>query len=214
MSDHVIDNIPFCSLPTALSVVAQQTQARWPQKRIGWTILRLFPGVTADVQRRACEDAFTAWAAVCGVEPYFEATAANALILIGTRGIDGPGGVLAESQLPNGTLRPVQQWYDSERWVVAADPPPGTIDLLRVLMHEIGHALGIGHIESGNLLQPTYSLRIRAPQAGDVREAQARYGPPAKTPPPPPGSASDVLTIQVRGKDLDIQIPGYEVTKR
>lgn len=94
-------------------------------------------------------------------------------------------GVLAQSELANGRDgRKTQQYDSTERWVVSDRPANAQIDLARVACHELGHFIGIPHIAAGNLLQPTYDVRIRGPQGGDIAEARARYGPPAVKPPP------------------------------
>jgi hypothetical protein len=51
-----------------------------------------------------------------------------------------------------------------------------TIDPLRVLTHEFGHVLGIGHGPKGSLMYYEYS-EVATPQAWDIAEAVARYGP-------------------------------------
>jgi hypothetical protein len=120
--------------------------------------------------------------------------------------MDGQNGVLAESQLANGQSGQKWQRYDSgERWVNAERPNNFEIDLARVACHEIGHFIGIPHISQGNLLQPTYDVRIRKPQAGDIREAQARYGKPSPTAPPPPGGDGSEFLVRIN-QDASISL--------
>ena len=109
--------------------------------------------------------------------------------------IDQSGGTLAWSELPNGNRQLTQKYDTREQWIISANPTSG-IDAVRVICHETGHALGVGHIQSGNLLAPVYSRQIRKPQSGDVQEMRERYGPPVTgggtepTPQPTPGGGS------------------------
>ena len=144
--------------------------------------------LSANGVRGAIKKACERWEEVCGIQFFYPNSAREAHIVIGA-GIqrEGPGGTLAWSELPCGPDRQLQQQYDRrERWVIADNPPRGSIDLIRVVCHEIGHAIGISHIGSGNLLAPTYSSRIKGPQAGDIVEAQARYGRPQPKEDPQP----------------------------
>jgi len=51
-------------------------------------------------------------------------------------------------------------------------------DFRRIAVHELGHALGLGH-ETVNpaIMQPSYSLNIMVPQVDDVNGEVALYGP-------------------------------------
>jgi hypothetical protein len=145
-------------------------------------------GLSAAGVRGAIEEACSRWEAVCGLS-FFEAQSHKHALLVISAGIrgEGPGGTLAWSELPCGPDRQLAQQYDrKERWVIADNAPSNRIDLTRVICHEVGHAIGISHIGSGNLLAPTYSTRINRPQAGDIVEAQARYGRPAEKRKPEP----------------------------
>lgn len=161
---------------------------RWPDGNIPWTIVDLLPGLTLDQMKAVASTAFARLAAVCGITPVYTDTARDARVLLGTRSIDGPASVLAESELPCGQTKQCRQWYDSgERWGVFDGQGQG-IDLTRVMAHEIMHALGVQHLPAGspNLIAPTYSQTIIRPQAGDIAELQRRYGPPKVQPPNPP----------------------------
>jgi hypothetical protein len=118
--------------------------------------------------------------------------------------IDGRNGILAQSELPIGFTpqftRQISQLYDTgENWTLSGNPPANRIDLGRVMCHELGHAIGIGHITDGNLMAPMYSTQIALPRNGDVTEARARYGSPAPVSPPPPPPPGGSLIIEVGG---------------
>jgi hypothetical protein len=123
--------------------------------------------------------AWQMWAKVCGVKPHYADDPQRVNVDTRFGPIDGRYNILAWSEMPCGGTERLSQLFDSsEVWVDSAFPRQNQIDLLRVAAHEIGHAIGIPHIASGNLMEPYYDTSIREPQAGDVAEAVARYGKP------------------------------------
>lgn len=144
----------------------------------------------------AVEWALAQWNAVCGIRLRMSANRKTAHVLCKPGHLDGPSNVLAQCELPCGfsphSWRQLNMTCDlSEALVLAENPPAGKIDAGRMVCHELGHGLGVGHIASGNLMAPTYSNSIRAPRNGDVVEVRARYGlPAAPTPVPAPGPSA------------------------
>ena len=172
---------------------------KWPALDVLWTTIADLPGFGQDSFRQAAETAWGFWSSVCGIRPKYTTDPAQANILIGLQTI-GPGGVLADSELPCGFTTMSQkcrQRYDTaEAWVVAENPPPNRVDLVRVMCHELGHAIGIPHIGTGNLMAPVYSGAIRRPTSGDIAEAVARYGLPSPVGPGPiPEPGTGVINV-------------------
>lgn len=181
-----LDGLRLCGVPDHLG---GDTLCKWPNPRITWAIEELLPGLSYEDLRDAAALAWSWWAEVSAILPVYSTNGRTAQVLLGVGPIDGPGQVLAWSEMPCGYVRQVQQRYDSReyRWVVSERPGPGEIDAVRVIGHEIGHAWGCPHIEAGNLMQASYSLAIRRPRPGDAREAVRRYGhPPRPAPAPSP----------------------------
>lgn len=180
----------FCGCPDVMAISSEMEANRWPDPHIYWGFANEWrTSIGTEKAKEAITWATQQWEAVCGVRfTYCDAAfpaEARSRCLISCSPIDGAMGVLAQSELANGRDgRKTQQYDSTERWVVSDRPANAQIDLARVACHELGHFIGIPHIAAGNLLQPTYDVRIRGPQGGDVAEARARYGPPAVKPPP------------------------------
>lgn len=193
------DGHRLCGVEDTLG--AGESMCRWPAPNPTWAIIADIPGLARESFKQAAVAAWARWSAVCGIVPRMVEAENQANVLIGIQTI-GPGGVLADSELPCGATMQTQlrQRYDSaEDWVVSDNPPSNKIDLVRVMCHEIGHVIGIPHIGTGNLMAPTYSRTVNKPVAGDIAEAVARYGlpvpvaQPIPTPSVPAGELREIL---------------------
>lgn len=185
ITQRSLDAPRFCAYPDRMDL--GNSICRWGKRSLVYGFRGDLPGISRDDMRRAFQIAFDRWSAVCDIRASHIGDSSQAAdIVIDTGRIDGPSGTLAYSELPCGSQdRQLKQKYDtSEPWVIADNVPSYRIDLGRVATHEVGHVIGVPHIGSGNLMAPTYSTRIHSPQAGDIQEAQARYGPPRVQPPP------------------------------
>ena len=171
----------ICGLPDVLPLAMDaQNPCRWPDGNITYFVNDAFPGLTENETWEVFDWALGAWAAVAGITPSRASDPNSARIIAFVRRLDGPNGVLAQSELPCGGIRRARQEYDSaESW-------NRTVQARLVALHELGHALGIGHISSGNVMAPIYNGSLNKPQAGDIAELKARYGPPIVVVPPTP----------------------------
>jgi hypothetical protein len=154
--------------------------------------------------------AWAAWADVCGIK--VRRGLPDSIVHVRKRfdRIDRSGGTLAWSHLaPLAGRSYLEQVYDvAEPWHFGLERPGDRrrIWLLMVAIHEIGHALGIDHIggDTGDVMNPIYAPALDGLQAGDIAEAERRYGPSIVLPPPPAadGRAADAQAANVSiGKD-------------
>ena len=213
------DGLAFCA--------HQDTQLggeliKWPLAEISWGVIDYLPGLSHEAYARCIADCFANWAKVCGIRPR-QAEVGERPNIAFTLQTERPGGVLADCQLPVQATRSTQlicRVDQADKWCVASGLLPPThplIDAGRTLTHELGHGLGISHLAAGNLMAPTYSVRVWLPQAGDIVEAQARYGPPLPDVPTASQAGADdwqaVASILRKGSDVKIRaVDGREFT--
>lgn len=108
----------------------------------------------------------------------FNAPTSSGDIRIGLEVFDGPGGVLAHGFYPpnNGATAAGDIHFDiAELWKIGFGG--AGFDIIQVLAHELGHALGLGHSNVANsLMNPFYSEAFLGPQADDIAGMQFIYG--------------------------------------
>ena len=93
------------------------------------------------------------------------------------RRIDGGGRVVAWSGLPCPWRGHIQQRYDtSEKWALVFNPRSG-MPLPNVVAHEIGHALGLGHGPSNNIMHASIQSHMTGLGSWDREEILRRYKP-------------------------------------
>ena len=134
------------------------------------------------------EEAVGRWSELSGLNYVYEpnddgvqnATQAGVLGVRGDARIggsfqDGMGGVLAFNFFPDvGDM-----WIDTGDIGNYAAPANDFRFLRNVIMHELGHGIGISHVESNNagfLMEPFINLGFDGPQLDDIRAVHRGYG--------------------------------------
>jgi hypothetical protein len=135
------------------------------------------------------------WSSTCGIDLVYIGAGQTANIFAESGRIDNRNGILGQSYLPfPGIPRSyvIGQLYDTaEAW---------TVDFLfKVVLHEVGHAIGLDHGPQGTAIMSPMLTSLAAPQAWDINQTQARYGPPRTIPVPTPGPdpAPDPTTPEI-----------------
>lgn len=125
-------------------------------------------------------------------------------------GFDGPGGVLAWCELPNGSDRPITMKFDSsDAWIKAASGQRGIL-YLNVAAHEAGHGHSMNHITGPTaLLNPIYNPNVGKLLAPDKDALYALGYARATTPTPPPTQPGTRSRITLT---FDGNIPDYTCT--
>jgi hypothetical protein len=157
---------------------------------LGYYLGAMTPKVPANTVEAEILRAMSAWSAVANVtfSAVTTATAARTIALkfaTGAHGdafpFDGAGGILAHTFYPvpvNAESIAGDMHLDSdENWHAGSD-----LDIYSVTLHEMGHAIGLGHSNNpGDVMYPYYR-RGMVLSTNDIGAARALYGGPASAP--------------------------------
>ena len=156
-------------------------------------------GVSQQAFESAIETALDAWSEVVDIE-FTQTDQPNQFDSLDftSRNIDGNGGTLAQAYFPDDVNSPRiagdVQFDTADNWEVGNQQGRQAFDLVWVAVHEIGHALGIDHLDhSDSVLAPfvSASQEFVGLSNHDVEAALEIYAPAANSDP----SATNVETV-------------------
>lgn len=153
---------------------------------VGWAVDATVPASLTDVIRAAFAD----WSSKANIAFKQLTTTYGAQITLSDGPIDGLNDVLgttAYSYTGSAMMSADITFDSSEKWHLAGSTvvSGGGINLFPVALHEIGHALGLGHYKDGPaIMNPTLNNAVTDLTASDIAGIQALYGPPVAAPAP------------------------------
>jgi hypothetical protein len=141
---------PRCGEPEGIAHVDPsakfaQTGTKWSKTNLTWRVFNS-DDVTLVQARSAASAAFATWFGQTSLT-FTEVTSGSADIEISFGAIDGAGNVAAQSGTPEFSDMTIDT---AETWSVATPTPAGQLDLQTIMVHELGHGLGLHHSSISN----------------------------------------------------------------
>ena len=137
--------------------------------------------------QKLVREAFDTWDAVADINFVEVVDDISVPFRLGWESIDGPSGTIGTSQYtgrkssdPLFSISKAEIRFDTEEpWNL--DPEKASnISFYTTALHEIGHAIGLGHTDDpSNLMFPTQQKDVQELTAGDIEGVQLQYGAPS-----------------------------------
>lgn len=168
---------------------AYVTVTSWGRMDVSYSLENCPPALECAAAQNVVRQGVEVWDAASGINLFEVAQGAGDIRIQweqtttapGGRSIDGPGGVLGFTFFPYSWLgaRAGDVYFDpAESWVLGNPSNYRDVDLLTVVSHEVGHALGIDHSADRNALMWASYVGPRGLNSDDIAAVQALYGPP------------------------------------
>jgi hypothetical protein len=158
-----------------------------------WWLASELPWMSRARLEELIQSANDKWAAVCDVKASRATSAEKANFYITVASLDGPGGVLADMELPSPGKRQQRMRIDA-----AESALESALEL--ILTHELGHAYALQHFPVGppaELMEPSLNRSLSGPQPTEAALMAKWYGQPVSSVPTPP-VPSGVLVCTTR----------------
>lgn len=168
-----VDGYRFCRHPEQFGDGTTPAY-RLSTNRPTWWLVEELPWMKRAELEEIIQAATDGWAKVADVKATRAPSLQEAKWRIEIANLDGPGGVLADMELPHPTIRQQRMRIDNAE--------SGMRDLLvTILMHEFGHGYGLQHFPSSpppELMEPVLNPAVRSPQPTEAALMVQWYGLP------------------------------------
>jgi peptidoglycan hydrolase-like protein with peptidoglycan-binding domain len=149
---------PRCGVPDGIAPLDSTDKfgtlgSSLSSRTFNWKVVNGAPAVTQAQGTNAAATGFSQWAAETGLSFPELFGAGSPGIQITFASIDGRATINADGSVSGGVLAHAVQPSDgsdmtidsAENWSVATPTPPDAVDLFSVVLHELGHSIGLAH---------------------------------------------------------------------
>jgi hypothetical protein len=169
----------------------------WHYRKLRYHIIDTLPQIGSEAHKKGFVDALQKWANIAGMT-ITEGPVGSEIQSFNYDG-DGCGGTYAFTYFPcSGAVSGDARFDDRDCWSVATPTPSNRVDFLSVALHELGHAVGLGHSNVRSaVMWPYFALgeMRRDPTSDDIQGILALY----------PQSASDQEALYERWASGELQ---------
>lgn len=155
-------------------------------------------------------DAFATWKSVANLDFVEVTDSASTMLRFGWDAIDGAFGQVGEANYNSRSTDGVNfsivsaeiRFDTAETWSISKTATGNLINFYTVAVHEIGHALGLGHVDDkGQIMYPVSGNTLTI-GAGDIAGIQTLYG-AASGSSFSPTNGNDIFTLSSRNDVID-----------
>lgn len=168
----------ICAVTESLAL---RSDTKWNKSHLSWYVSQQFQGAARAGVSGTLDECCDIVSGVCGLSFEQSQNQRSADILVIPAAIDGPGKALADAMLP-----PVRQSVIrldvAESWTLKIEGRRRDILLKAVMLHELGHSLGMGHDANGSdaVMAPIYNPAMVLWRPRDVARLVKLYGEPKR----------------------------------
>jgi len=168
---------------TPVQLICVRSTSRWSRTELTWRLANTLSGLDASRQEELASQAFSAWADVSSLSfaPAMDKSADITITFAETDHgdpfpFDGAGRNLGHAFFPGSGSPGEIHLCAAESWALD-NATADQFDLLTVLIHEIGHALGAEHsLDSEAIMWPEYQGPKTDLSGDDIDAIQKLYG--------------------------------------